>query len=169
MTETAIPPAPTAIPTAAQALAAHGFDGDKLIAYASTIARREMTRTGSTLGDRHEDLVMYLVEVGCRTATRYNPSKSSTSYTFDSYIYDVMARRVTDFYRRKSEGFGDRRKGHDNRITLVDKIDIDHETDALANLVTDDQVDRYTQAAQRSGKGLSEWMLDTLDVACEAA
>ena len=113
-----------------EALAAHGFDGDKLLAYAHTIARREMNRKGSTLGDRHQDLVMFLVEQGCRTAVKYDPDKSASTYKFSSYVYDVMQRRVTDFYRRKGEGFGDKRRGQDNRVVLTgDRFEHEDEGD----------------------------------------
>jgi len=155
-----------ATPTAEAVLKRHGFDGEKLIAYASTIARREMSRKGSTLGDRHEDLIMFLVEAACRTAVKYDPDKATTtSYTFSSYLYDVMERRVPDFYRRKSEGFGDRRKGHDNRIALVERVDADIDADLFAKLIDDDQIARFQAAAESQGTPLGKWILD----ACETA
>lgn len=179
---------PTQTPTAEQALKAHGFDGDKLIAYARTIARRELQRKGSTLGDRHEDLVMYLVELGCRKAVTYNPAKSSPSYTFSSYLYDIMARRVPDFYRSKSEGFGDKRRNQHDRLHVTSKPGqtsfstaagvyrlhtdddppsalVDDQTDALARLIDQDTLTRYTKAAERAGLTLATWVHTTLEAA----
>ena len=149
-----------------EALAAHGFDGDKLLAYAHTIARREMDRKGSTLGDRHQDLVMFLVEQGCKTAVKYDAKKSSPSYTFSSYVYDVMARRVPDFYRRKSEGFGDKRKGHDNRIVLSGgKAEYlpDGDDFSLEEMASQDRIDVWKAKAATAGMPLVEWLYDLAD------
>ena len=136
-------PVATAV-RAEDVLTAHGFDGDKLLAYAQTIARHHVNRTASTLGDRHEDLVMHLVEVGLRTAVKYNPERSSSTgrYTFGSYIYDVMKRRVPDFYRKKAEGFGDKRKGHNDRIVLSGDPKYVETSDLLTEDFADDLIDR---------------------------
>lgn len=61
----------------------------------------------------------FLVEVGVREALRYDPARSGNDYSFASYLWDVMNRRTVDFYRRRSEGFGDRRHGNDQRLTLA--------------------------------------------------
>ena len=47
------------------------------------------------------------------------PERSGDAYTFASFVWDVLARRTTDFFRRKSEGFGDRRYGNHDRIVLA--------------------------------------------------
>lgn len=154
--------------TADQALRNNGFDGDKLLAYANTIARRQP----GTLGDRHEDLVMWLTEVGLKAALTYQPTKSRPGYTFSSYIYDIMQTRVPDFYRRKSEGFGDERKGHNGRIVLTDEIDIDTEVEFPEQIRLDEE--RWARWRQASDKAyalygnyptLEEWIVVTLDAA----
>lgn len=138
-----------------EVLAAHGFSGDKVMAYAHTIARKELNRTASTLGDRYDDLVLHLCEVGCRTAVKYNPDKSSSTghYTFSSYLFDVMARRVPDFYRRKGEGFGDKRKGLNDRIVLSG------DSFGFGGLLTHDKLE------QRDDGDFTESVVDRLDLA----
>jgi hypothetical protein len=62
------------------------------------------------------------LEVGsaCRryasTTSCYDPSLSGDGYTFPSYLFDVMALRVPDFFRSRAEGFGDKRKGLNDRV-----------------------------------------------------
>jgi hypothetical protein len=64
---------------------------------------------GACLGSRFEDLVSYLTVVACQSATRYDESRARAGYMFGSDLYDVMAHRVTDFYRARREGFADTR------------------------------------------------------------
>lgn len=130
---------------------------------------------------------MYLVELGCRKAVTYNPDKSSPTYSFSSYLYDIMAQRVPDFYRSKAEGFGDKRRNQHDRIHMTSKPaqtsfntttgtyhlhtddddtrHTDDQTDTLAKLIDTDTLTRYTQAAERAGTTLANWIHDTLEAA----
>ena len=95
---------------------------------ARKVANDALRSRGATLGDRYEDLVSSLCVVGLRAALRYDPETTHTKYgknggePFASYIADVMNHRVVDFFRAKSEGFGDRRYGNDGRMTLVGDV-----------------------------------------------
>lgn len=105
------------------ALRAHGFDGDRLMRLARAVANDYCRKRGAVLGDRFDDLVSVLVLAGCKAATRYDPDRSGPNYSFASFLWDKMELAVEgDFFRRKAEGFGDRRYGNDNRIALVGDV-----------------------------------------------
>jgi hypothetical protein len=87
----------------------HGFRGERVLKLARKVANDELRRRGAYLGSRYEDLVSYLAVVACASAIRYDESRVGPGYTFGSYLYDVMAHRVTDFYRTRREGFADTR------------------------------------------------------------
>lgn len=105
---------------AAEAIAANGLDGPRVLGIARDVARNAANRIPYASQGTREDLISYLVEVAMVEAVRYDPQRSKPGYSFASYLWDVMFLRVADFYRRKSEGFGDRRYGYDGRIVLKD-------------------------------------------------
>jgi hypothetical protein len=111
------------------ALRRHGFTGERLQKLARKVANDSLRGRGATLGDRFDDLVSSLCIVGMQAAHRYDPDMVQTKYgqnggePFASYVADVMEHRIVDFYRKKSEGFADRRRGLDGLVTLDENID----------------------------------------------
>ena len=158
------------------ALMRHGFTVERLQKLSRKIANDALRLRGATLGDRFEDLVSRLQIVGLQAAMRYDPHREHAKYgknggePFASYVADIMGMRVDDYFRSKAEGFGDRRKGHDNMIELTDDPDpADHDTDFSA-MVDDRRRAKWQQAASSLGFtedrwGLAEWMVITLDQA----
>jgi hypothetical protein len=72
-----------------------------------------------------------------QAALRYDPERTHAKYgqnggdPFASWLADILDHRVTDWYRSKQEGNGDRRYNLDNRIVLAgDKIEDDPDPDA---------------------------------------
>ena len=111
--------------TAADVLESQGFGGERLLRLARKIANDELRRRGGFLdSERLDDLVAYLALAGVRACVRYDPERVQSRYgrdggdPFASWLADILAHRVTDWYRSKAEGHGDRRKGLDNRIVL---------------------------------------------------
>jgi hypothetical protein len=100
------------------ALAAYGFTGARLRSLAAKIAYDETRKRGGVPGRNHEDLISWLVECGCRYAPRYDPALATG--TFEAYIAKKMVHRYGDFWRKKSEGYGDARYGHHDRIVLYE-------------------------------------------------
>ena len=105
--------------TADEALREHGLDGRRLVGIARDVVNHVERRTPYMNGQTRVDLESFLIEQGLQVALKYDPARSRPGYTFASYLWDVLARRVPDFYRRKSEGFGDKRSGMHDRIVLV--------------------------------------------------
>jgi hypothetical protein len=106
--------------TAAQALEQHGLDGRRLLGIARDVSNRRCAASPFASPQLRDDLASFLVEQGLAAALTYDPARSKPGYSFASYLWDIMALRTADFFRRKSEGFGDRRSGNDNRIVLMD-------------------------------------------------
>ena len=151
--------------TAEQALHQHGLTGERLLKLAHRIATDAQHRAPAGLGGKYEDLVMFLCEQACVAAIRYDPTTSGNGYTFSSYLCDVMELRITDFYRRKGEGFGDRRTGSDNRITLTANTD-DFDTDIdFEQLVSERRACTWHQAANTLNLPFTTWVVQTLDQA----
>ena len=100
------------------ALRKHGLTGEKLLRMAYAIANGYARRTGSGLDSRLDDLAQHLALTATRRALLYDPAKNPNS-TFTSYLWDIMEPACIDWHRRKAEGFGDRRYGHDNRVDLA--------------------------------------------------
>lgn len=153
------------------ALMRHGFTVERLMRLARKIAADELRLRGATLGDRFDDLVSRLQMVGLQAAIRYDPERHHATYganggePFASYVADIMGKRVDDFFRSKSEGFGDRRYGNDNRVVLADDPDpADHDTD-FEHLVDERRRARWQEAATEVSWPLSEWIVITLDKA----
>lgn len=151
----------------------HGFTVERLQKLARKVANDALRLRGATLGDRFEDLVSRLQMVGLQATLRYDPQRQHSKYgsnggePFASYIADLMDLRVDDYFRSKSEGFGDRRAGNDNRIVLTDDPDpADHDTD-FEDLVDERRRARWQQAATTRKMSLSEFIVTTLDIASE--
>ena len=128
----------------------HGLDGDRLIRLARRAANDAQRRAPAGMGGKYEDLVSFLILQALEATSRYQPEKSGAGYTFASYLYDVMERRVTDFYRRKSEGFGDSRNGNDGRIILAGDT-INDEAETTTQPAPRDNDDGYHQWAHAAG------------------
>lgn len=106
-----------------------GFDGTRLLGLARDCANHHCNRIPYAPPGLADELASFLLEQALRATLRYDPGRSggSGSYTFPSYLWDVMNMRVADFYRRKSEGFGDSRSGSNDRLVLkgepLDELD----------------------------------------------
>jgi hypothetical protein len=124
--------------TAEQVLDAHGFTGERLL----KLCRKSQTTSspaavGSCTSSVSRALVGYLALQGVQAALRYDPERTHAKYgqnggdPFASWLADILDHRVTDWYRSKQEGNGDRRYNLDNRIVLAgDKIEDDPDPDA---------------------------------------
>jgi DNA-directed RNA polymerase specialized sigma subunit len=151
--------------SADDALREHGLSGDRLMKLARRIANDAQRRAPAGLGGKYEDLVQFLNLQALEAALRYDPAKSGNGYSFTSYLCDVMELRVDDFYRRKSEGFGDRRHGNDQRIVLVgdsEEFDFDSEIDFEEKL-SERRMQGWQRAAENLGMPFRDWVLYTLD------
>lgn len=104
--------------TADELLRQHGFSGDRLLGLARRAANDAQRRAPAGLGGKYEDLVSFLLLQALEATVAYDVDKVRPGYSFSSYLFDIMERRVPDWYRRKSEGFGDSRNGNDDRIVL---------------------------------------------------
>ena len=151
--------------TSEAALRQHGFTPERLVRLSHAVARDYCRLKGATLGDRMEDLVSALTEEGLKVALGYDPTRSGKGYTFASYMYDKLYLAVEpQFFRRKREGFGDRRSGSDGRIKLVDEFDdADPDVD-FEHLVDERRRGRWQQAAIAEELTLSEWIAVSLDL-----
>ncbi len=149
------------------ALRRHGFTTDRLMRLARKIANDGTRLRGSTLQDRFDDLVSRLTIVGLEAAFRFNPEREMKSYgsrggdPFESYVSDIMGKRVDDYFRSKSEGFGDRRYGNDNRLVLTD--DFDATEPVVFDIIGDHERAKWQQAAQAAGQDLDGWMVNALN------
>lgn len=161
---------------AAEVLAEHGFTGERLLKLSRKIANDELRRRGAFLDPgRLEDLVGFLALAGVRAAVQYDPERRHASYgrdggdPFASWMADVLAYRVTDWYRSKAEGHGDRRHNLDNRIVLSamdDEYDVDADID-FAKLLSEHRVLEWQRVAQTVELPLEEWIAITLDRAAK--
>lgn len=152
------------------ALRAHGFDGERLMKLARKVASDTLRARGAVLGDRFEDLVSRLQLVGLKAALDFDATRSHVHYgtrggdPFVSYVSDVMERRVTDFFRSKSEGFGDRRYGNDGRLVLTAETDEDADPDVdFGKLISEKRLAYWQSAARSVELEMSEWIVIVLD------
>jgi len=152
------------------ALMLHGFTPERLIKLARKIANDALRLRGATLQDRFEDLVSRLQIAGMEAAWKYDPLTKHASYgsnggdPFQSYLSDIMDKRVVDFYRSKAEGWGDRRYGNDNMYDLSDDPDpADHDVD-FEYLVDERRRARWQQAADSKGMTISQFVVSAIDV-----
>ena len=142
---------------------------------ARKVANDALRLRGATLGDRFDDLVSRLQIVGLQASLRYDPHREQMSYgqnggdPFSSYIADVMERRVVDYFRSQSEGFGDRRYGHDNRVVVgvVEDQEADPDVD-FGKLVSEHRLIEWQEAAGIVDLPMAEWVCVTLDRATAA-
>jgi len=131
---------------------------------ARVIANDYQRKHAITLKDRHDDFVSSLIEVGLRAALRYDPAQANGDQGI-SFVWKIMENRCDDFYRRKSEGFGDKRHGNDKRVVLVGTDD-DFDTDIdFENLLSERRFNRWHHAADTIGIPFAEWIVQTLDQA----
>lgn len=156
------------------ALMRHGFTTERLMKLSRKIANDALRLRGASLGDRFEDLVSFLVEKGLEEAMRYDPHRDHSKYgknggePFQSYVSDILGMRVDDFYRRKSEGFGDRRRGFDGMVELTDDPDpADHDVDFM-QLVDERRRAKWQRAAELAGWDLAQFIVTSLDFAADA-
>jgi DNA-directed RNA polymerase specialized sigma24 family protein len=117
------------------------------------------------IGDKREDLVSSLVEVGLLAATRYDPAKTNGGDHFEGWLCKIMTHRCKDFFRKKSEGFGDRRYGNDNRIFLAgDTLDDAPDSDVdFGELISQRRLARWQAAAKLTEWSFEEFIAVTLD------
>lgn len=136
--------------TADELLQQHGLTGDRLLKLARRIANDAQRQAPAGLGGKYEDLVSFLVLQALEATIRYDPTRTGPNYTFPSYLCDIMERRVTDFYRRKSEGFGDSRSGNNGRIVLAgDTLDDEPDPDINWSYVYDEPTEKAEAHAYR--------------------
>jgi hypothetical protein len=104
---------------------------------------------------------------------RYDPERHPhASYgrgggdAFESYVSDVMCLRVTDWYRAKREGNGDRRYGADQRIVLagdvLEEVVVDPELD-FERLVSERRITEWEEAARLVQLPLAEFVCMSVD------
>jgi len=164
MTIVAAPPR-----TAEDALHANGLTGERLLKLARRIATDAQHRAPAGLGGKYEDLVSFLTLQALEAAVRYDPAISGNGYSFSSFLCDIMERRIPDFYRRKAEGFGDRRTGNDNRLTLTGDTD-DFDTDIdFEQLISERRAGTWNKAAELSNMPFTSWVVQVLDQAASRA
>ena len=151
----------------------HGFSPERLMRLSRKIANDALRLKGGYLSDRFEDLVSRLTIVGMEAAWKWDPTREHESYgsnggdPFESYVSDLMQKRVDDFYRSKGEGFGDRRRGFDNMVELSDDPDPADGTE-FEKLVDDRRRIRWNYQADKEGLEFDQWMVATLDAALDA-
>jgi DNA-directed RNA polymerase specialized sigma24 family protein len=156
MTELAAPPTHR---TATSALEELGLTGDRLLKLARRIATDAQRRAPAGLGGKYEDLVSFLVLQALQAAITYDPDYVRPGYNPASYLCDVMERRVTDWYRRKSEGFGDSRSGSNGRVVFHEDIDEqgDYELTLPESTIELDQ--HWSSAAGALSTPMHDWAL----------
>ena len=142
------------------ALRKHGMDGQRLLNMAYAVANAYARRTGSGLDSRLDDLAQHLAVTAIRRALNYDTAKNPNS-TFASYLWDIMEPACIDWHRKKAEGFGDRRYGHDNRLMLTgDFMDDLHDDEDPYDPtpVTDvDPAPVWVKASQISTEVFTQW------------
>jgi hypothetical protein len=127
------------------------------------------------LGDRFEDLVSKLVEVGLEEAITYDPQKQGLRYgrgggdPFQSRLSDIMDHRIDDFYRSRAEGFSDRRYKNYGEVTpsgstLDPDADQQHAVEeAIERLDSAANLEWYVGAAEAEGLALHDWVIRALN------
>lgn len=165
--------------TAEQALGSIGFDGERLLKLAQRVAsdviagRVKGISAIPHIGDKREDLVSAMVERSCRAAIAYDPTIPKSGYgrnggdPVQSYLSDIMENAARDYFRKKSEGFGDKRYGNHDRLVLS-PMDEDPDPDVdFEGLVSEKRLARWQMAAEATGWTFRDWVCITLDSAAK--
>lgn len=147
-----------------------GFDGERLLRLANRVANDVIAGrvVGISaiphIGDKRDDLVSAMAERGLRVAIRYDASLTNGNGDHaQSYIAKHMEHTARDFFRKKSEGFGDRRYGNHDRLVLTD-VDDDPDPDVdFDKVISERKLARWQAAAEVVGMTLVEWVPVTLD------
>lgn len=151
---------------ATEALQRIGLTPEAFMRIVHRVANDYKRGNASWLGDRDDDFRSFLTEQGLKAAIRYDPSKANGDQGV-SFIWKIMERRCDDFYRLKSEGFGDSRYGNDGRIHLTDQED-DFDTDLdFDELLGKRRAAKWHKAAQQVALPVTEWVVQTLDLAAD--
>jgi hypothetical protein len=153
------------------ALLRHGYTVERLMHLARKVAADGTRRRGAALGDRFDDLVSRLQLAGMQAALRFDPTRQHNSYgmnggdPFTSYASDIMDKRIDDFFRRRSEGFSDRRYGNFGVVTPTDEIEQQRAEveDAIEHLDSTANVVWYSEAAEQEDMSLGAWIVRALN------
>jgi hypothetical protein len=152
-----------------------GFDGSRLLRLANRVANDAVEGRVfgiapiPHLGDKREDLVMAMVERGLKAALRYDPAltNGNGNQHAQSFLAKHMEHAAGDFFRRKSEGFGDARHGHNNRIVLS-PMDDDADPDVdFEDSVSEVRLLRWQRAARSCGYDFKDFVCFVLDDAAD--
>ena len=134
---------------------------------AARAAHDGVKRAGGFLDyDRLEDLVSYLSVIAVRYDARYDPAFGQARSTF---IYRVLRRRVTDWYRKE---LGDSRYRARPRPLMVPLSEQDADPDEFdidTKLMSRQRVARWTAAAEAAGLTREQWLVRVLDDAAARA
>lgn len=120
--------------------------------------------------DKRDALADFVVEKSLPAVIGFKADHPTESYSrnggkhFDSWICDIMFKRCVDHFRSKSEGWGDRRYGNDNRVELSEDPDPADGTE-FDSLVDDRRRIRWNYQAKLDGyeDDFSGWMCKQLD------
>lgn len=153
------------------ALRRHGFTTERLMHLARKVAADGCRLRGAALGDKFDDLVSRLTKAGLEATLRYDPAHEHAKYgtnggdPFTSYIADIMAMRIDDHFRSRSEGFSDRRYGNYGEVTPTDQIEQQRADveDAVARLDSSKNAEWYSAAADAEGLSLADWVIRALN------
>jgi len=79
----------------------HGLDGDRLRALVYRCLQSNLNRRGAYLAEeRFAECLDYLVLAAITTAAKYDATRSRPgTYKFESYLWDILERRVIDWWR----------------------------------------------------------------------
>jgi hypothetical protein len=162
--------------SAAEVLEANGFGGDRLLKLSRKIAGDELRRRGVFLDhERFEDLVAFLALAGVRSVVRYDPARHHASYgknggdPFASWLADVLAHRVTDWYRSKAEGMATDAMATMAASSSPAMISTTRRASRSTSSVSSRRiVSQWREAADLVGLSLAEFIVMSLDPATQA-
>lgn len=148
------------MPTAEERLLELGFDGQRLRALTYAIAHRYCQKTNTNLDVRIDDLAQHLALTACRRTLAYRPELNRRS-TFASYLYDILEPACIDFFRRKGEGFQDRRYyGVEPRVELAGDLQALDEGDGYLEVDVTLEEAAAQLAAERGLSSSAVWALE---------
>jgi hypothetical protein len=139
--------------SAAEVLDEYGWTGDRLLRLCRRVANDELRRRGAFLdADRFDDLVGFLVLRALAAVVKYDPVRvRQSSYgsgggePLESYLSDVLARRIWDWYRSKGEGNCDRRYFAERPLMVTYELvegEVDRPADVLEVEIAAQQTER---------------------------